>query len=283
MDSYFAAKRRLFEMLPEGSAAVVNVDDPRGAALTAIAARTLTFAVTRAADITPGPLSITVQGLAFDARTPRGVIRVRSKLAGRVNVYNILGAIGASLALDVPVDAIERGLAALPGVPGRFELVSDSRDDIAVVVDYAHTDDALKNLLDTARSLSPRRVITVFGAGGGRDRTKRPLMGMVAGRLSDRVVITSDNPRGEDPERIIEEIRLGADPEAKRGVEIDAVVDRRAAITLAIGEAAAGDMVLIAGKGHEKTQEIAGQLFPFDDAAVAREALESRRVKAHVG
>ncbi len=283
MEGYFAAKRRLFEMLPTGAAGVVNVDDPKGQSLVGIAPRTLTYGINRSADITPGALSFTLEGLAFDARTPAGPVQVRSRLIGRVNVYNILAAIGAALAMDVPVSAIEKGLAELDGVPGRFEVVSERGDDITVIVDYAHTDDALRNLLETARSLTSRRLITVFGAGGERDRTKRPLMGMVAARLSDLVVITSDNPRGEEPERIIDEVRLGADPETKRGVHVETVVERRAAVTYAIRQASAGDIVLIAGKGHEKTQEIGGTLLPFDDVGVAREALEARRLKARVG
>ncbi|MEQ1758266.1 MAG: UDP-N-acetylmuramoyl-L-alanyl-D-glutamate--2,6-diaminopimelate ligase [Vicinamibacterales bacterium] len=283
MESYFGAKRRLFEMLPAEAPGVVNIDDPRGAALAGTTARTITYGINRPADVSPGPLSFTVDGLTFDARTPAGVVHVRSRLVGRVNVYNILAAIGTALALDVPIAAIERGLAGLAGVPGRFEVVSEPRDGIAVIVDYAHTDDALRNLLETARSLAPRRLVTVFGAGGERDRTKRPLMGMVAARLSDLVVITSDNPRNEDPERIIDEVRLGADPETKRGVQLETIVDRADAISFAIRQAASGDIVLIAGKGHEKSQEIAGRQLPFDDVAVARGALEARRVKARVG
>ncbi len=163
-------------------------------------------------------------------------------------------------------------------------MVSSSSDDITVVIDYAHTDDALRNLLETARPLAARRLITVFGAGGDRDRTKRPLMGMVAARLSDVVVITSDNPRSEEPARIIDEVKRGAAPETRQGgAEVVAVVDRREAIVQAVSGASAGDVVLIAGKGHEKYQEIGGRVFPFDDVAVAREALEARRLKSRVG
>jgi UDP-N-acetylmuramyl tripeptide synthase len=169
-------------------------------------------------------------------------------------------------------------------VPGRFELASGPDDDVTVVVDYAHTDDALRNLLETARSLATRRVITVFGAGGDRDRTKRPLMGMVAARLSDVVVITSDNPRSEDPLRIIDEVRRGAEPETRQSnAELLTVADRGDAIVRAIRMASAGDVVLIAGKGHEKYQEIGGQTHPFDDVAVAREALAARRLKSRAG
>jgi UDP-N-acetylmuramyl-tripeptide synthetase len=203
---------------------------------------------------------------------------------GRPNVYNILAAVGVTAALEVPLDAIERGLAQLQGVPGRFERVSSRNDDITVVVDYAHTDDALRNLLEMARPLATRRLLTVFGAGGDRDRTKRPLMGLVAARLSDVVVITSDNPRSEDPARIIDEVNLGAQPEMRqRGAEVITIVDRRDAILHAVARAEAGDVVLIAGKGHEKYQEVGGVTLPFDDVAVAREALEARRLRSRVG
>ena len=284
MEGYFTAKRRLFEMLPDEAPAAINVDDPRGTTLMDVAHRPVSYAVTRAADVTPGPLSFSLEGLEFDARTPQGTVHVKSKLVGRPNVYNILAAVSATAALGIPLAAIERGLAQLQGVPGRFEVVSSPGDDITVVVDYAHTDDALRNLLETARPLAGRRLITVFGAGGDRDRTKRPLMGMVAARLSDIVVITSDNPRSEDPERIIDEVKRGAGAETRqRGAEVTSIVDRREAVRHAVSQAMTGDVVLVAGKGHEKYQEVNGRVLPFDDVAVAREALEARRVKSRVG
>jgi UDP-N-acetylmuramoyl-L-alanyl-D-glutamate--2,6-diaminopimelate ligase len=284
MESYFAAKRRLFELLPADAPAVVNVDDPRGTSLTEIVDRPVTYAINRDADVTPGPLTFGLDGLTFDVRMPQGVAHVKSKLVGKPNVYNILAAAATAATLGVPIKAIEQGLQKLAGVPGRFELASAAHDDITVVVDYAHTDDALRNLLETARPLASRRLITVFGAGGDRDKTKRPLMGMVAARLSDVVVITSDNPRGEDPERIIDEVKRGAAPEMRQGnAEVLTIADRREAIVHAIDRASAGDVVLIAGKGHEKYQEIGGRVTPFDDVAVAREALEARREKSRVG
>jgi UDP-N-acetylmuramoyl-L-alanyl-D-glutamate--2,6-diaminopimelate ligase len=284
MEAYFQAKRRLFEMLPPGAPGLINADDPRGAALVAMTARPVTYAIQRAADITPGPLSFSLDGLTFEVRTPRGALHVRSKLVGRPNVYNILAAVSAAVALGLPFDAIERGLQALDGVRGRFELVSGPNDEITVVVDYAHTDDALRNLLETARPLARGRLITVFGCGGDRDRTKRPLMGAVAGRLSDLIVITSDNPRGEDPDRIIEEIRRGITPDTRRdsSQSLLAIVDRRAAVAKAIELARAGDLVLLAGKGHEQYQVIGDEVVPFDDAAVAREALARRRTNSGV-
>jgi len=284
MEDYFTAKRRLFELLPADAPAAVNIDDPRGPAMAEVASRPVTYAVNRPADVTPGPLEYSLDGLEFDVRTPQGQLRARSALVGRPNVYNILAAASVTTALGVPLDAVERGIVGLQGVPGRFDRVSSSVDDITVIVDYAHTDDALRNLLEMARPLAARRLITVFGAGGDRDRTKRPLMGMVAARLSDVVVITSDNPRSEDPQRIIDEIGLGAQPETRqRDVKVLTIVDRRDAIRRAVSDASAGDLVLIAGKGHEKYQEIDGRTVPFDDVAVAREALEARRHRVRVG
>jgi UDP-N-acetylmuramoyl-L-alanyl-D-glutamate--2,6-diaminopimelate ligase len=288
MESYAAAKRRLFDMLPAGAPAVVNADDPRGAALAA-GRRAVTYAVHRAADVTPAALSLSLDGLEFDATTPAGTLHLRSRLVGQPNVYNILAASGAAVALGLPLDAIERGIAALAGVPGRFELVTHGEEDVAVVVDYAHTDDALKNLLETARSLAPRRVITVFGCGGDRDRTKRPLMGAVASRLSDVVIITSDNPRSEEPGAIVDEILLGIpggiqeEQRPARGSRVLRVIDRRAAIERAVDLAEPGDLVVIAGKGHEKTQTIGDRTIRFDDVDVAREALAARRARSRIG
>jgi UDP-N-acetylmuramoyl-L-alanyl-D-glutamate--2,6-diaminopimelate ligase len=284
MEAYFQAKRRLFTMLPPEAPSVINLDDPRGALLTEIAVRPVTYAINRPADITPGRLAFSLEGLSFDVQTPRGSLRLTSSLVGRPNVYNILAAVATAVALDVPAAAIEQGVAALKGVPGRFQVVSRTSDDVTVVVDYAHTDDALRNLLETARPLARGRVITVFGCGGDRDRTKRPLMGVVAGRLSDVVVITSDNPRTEEPRRIIEEIRLGITPDTRRDSEqrILTYIDRREAIVKAVELARAGDLVLIAGKGHEKYQVIGTAVLPFDDVAVAREALSRRRSSSGV-
>jgi UDP-N-acetylmuramoyl-L-alanyl-D-glutamate--2,6-diaminopimelate ligase len=284
MESYFQAKRRLFEMLPPDAPALINLDDPRGGALVSAGGRPVTYAIHRRADLMPGPLSFSLAGLEFDVRTPRGTLHVRSALVGRPNVFNILAAAATGTALGLSFDAIERGIAALGGVPGRFQVVSEPRDEVTVVVDYAHTDDALRNLLETVRPLARGRVITVFGCGGDRDRTKRPLMGAVAGRLSDVLLITSDNPRNEDPNRIIDEIQRGVTPDTRRDSTqpLLAIVDRRAAIHRAIELARAGDLVLVAGKGHEKYQVIGDQVLPFDDVAVAREALSRRRSNSGV-
>jgi UDP-N-acetylmuramoyl-L-alanyl-D-glutamate--2,6-diaminopimelate ligase len=277
MESYFSAKRRLFDMLPHGAPAVINLDDPRGESLRKAVSTPVTYAINKAADVTAGPLRLTFEGLEFDARTPNGVVHVKSKLVGRPNVSNILASVAVATALDVPSGAIEQGLESLGGVPGRFELVSSAADDITVVIDYAHTDDALKNLLETARPLAQRRVVTVFGCGGDRDRTKRPLMGAVASRLSDVVVMTSDNPRTEDPARIIEEIKRGVPQASDRGAATFAIVDRTEAIQFAIKKAEPGDLVLLVGKGHEQSQVIGTDELPFAEAAIARAALERRR------
>jgi UDP-N-acetylmuramoyl-L-alanyl-D-glutamate--2,6-diaminopimelate ligase len=285
MESYFGAKRRLFELLPPGAPGIVNLDDPRGAALVPVAPRAVTFALRQPADVRPEPFELALSGLSFVASTPRGPVRVKSTLVGRPNVYNLLAAIATASALDVSVSAIEEGVAALPGVPGRFQVVSSPADDVAVVVDYAHTDDALKNLLETARTLAKGRMVTVFGCGGDRDRTKRPLMGAVAGRMSDVVIVTSDNPRSEDPARIIEEVQRGI-PGARaqgKGPEVLPIVDRGDAIARAIDIARPGDLVIVAGKGHEKTQVIGDRELPFDDVDVSRAALARRRARQRVG
>jgi UDP-N-acetylmuramoyl-L-alanyl-D-glutamate--2,6-diaminopimelate ligase len=296
MEAYFAAKRRLFELLSESAPGIVNLDDPRGAALAAIPARVISYAVRQRADVTAEPFELALSGLSFTADTPMGPVRVRSRLVGRPNVYNVLAAVATAAALDVPVRAIEDGLSQLPGVPGRFQVVSSPEDDVAVVVDYAHTDDALKNLLETARGLSKGRMLTVFGCGGDRDRTKRPLMGAVAGRLSDVVIITSDNARSEDPARIIEEVERGVPGAAERaaagrpggrtpvrGPEVLSIVDRGEAVGRAIEMARPGDLVIVAGKGHEKTQVIGDRELPFDDVDVSVSALARRRSRLRVG
>ncbi len=290
MEAYFLAKRRLAELLPQSGLAITNLDDPRGREFAAAATRSVTYAIDAAADVRPGPLTYSLDGLSFEARTPRGTLRLKSPLVGRPNAYNILAAAAAAMALDVPFSAIERGIAQLSDVPGRFQIVSSPSDDVRVVVDYAHTDDALKNLLETARPLASGRVITVFGCGGDRDRTKRPLMGAVAARLSDLVIITSDNPRSEDPGQIIEEVKRGIVPgsrtspggSAVRTTPYLAIPDRKNAIERAVLQAAAGDLVLIAGKGHEKYQVIGDRTLPFDDVEVARGALARRRAGSRV-
>jgi len=288
MAQYFAAKRRLFEMLPPGAPAIVNVDDPRGVELAGSVNHPVTFAIDRPADVRPTNVRVSLDGLSMTVQTPRGELNLRSTRVGRPNIYNILGVVATAIALDAPNAAIEQGIANLDRVPGRFQLISSKTDDVRVIVDYAHTDDALKNLLETARPLSSGRLITVFGCGGDRDRTKRPLMGAVAARLSDLVVLTSDNPRSEDPLKIIESIVRGLSPAPEPGAPKRAATpyitqpDRRLAIEHAVRTAEPGDLVLIAGKGHEKYQIIGDRTLPFDDVEVARTALAHRRAASRV-
>jgi UDP-N-acetylmuramoyl-L-alanyl-D-glutamate--2,6-diaminopimelate ligase len=273
MDAYFAAKRLLFtDHLRADGCAVLNLDDERAPELAgASRGRVWTFSLERpGADILAEDVRLSLEGTRFRARTPVGVLEVETPLLGLFNVQNALAALGAGLALGLPPDAVQRGIAALTGVPGRMERVVAGQD-FTVLVDYAHTDDALKNLLETVRGLQPRRVITVFGCGGDRDRTKRPLMGAVAARLSDVVVLTSDNPRSEPPEAILEEIRRGIPP--ARAADTLVVPDRREAISRALEMGREGVVVVIAGKGHEPYQVLRDRTVPFDDRQVARDVL----------
>jgi UDP-N-acetylmuramyl-tripeptide synthetase len=273
MDGYFAAKRALFDtLLHVDGHAIVNLDDDRAAeVIRASRGHVWTFSLQQRADLRAREVTLSLEGTRFVADTPVGSIAVASPLIGRFNVRNLLAALGAALALGVPPETAVRGLESVSGVPGRLEPVRAGQD-FTVVVDYAHTDDALKNVLETVRDLRPRRVITVFGAGGDRDRTKRPLMGAVAARLSDVVVVTSDNPRSEPPESIIEEIERGMN--GRGASERHRVVDRREAIARALSIARPGDAVVIAGKGHEPYQVLRDRTIPFDDRRVAREILE---------
>ena len=282
MDRYFAAKKRLFEMLPDDAPAVINIDDPFGRRLVDTVSRPVTYGINEAADITPDRIESTPAGTVLEVRTGRGCLQVKLSLPGRMNAYNVLAAVATAVALDLPFKAIEQGVAALEGVPGRFEVVSASNDDVWVVVDFAHTEDALRALLGAVRELGHRRLITVFGCGGDRDRHKRPMMGATAARFSDLVILTADNPRSEDPAEIIAQIRLGivaTDTTGVGPIQI-AIPDRASAIERAIVQATPGDAVVIAGKGHEVEQQVGSERFPFDDRAVARAALERRRTRA---
>jgi UDP-N-acetylmuramoyl-L-alanyl-D-glutamate--2,6-diaminopimelate ligase len=266
MDDYFRAKRRLFaEHAPQ--ARIVNLDDPYGARLAAEFSAT-SFAVDhpdatyRAVDVRTG-----LAGTDFRLVSPEGEHPLHSPLTGRFNVYNVLGALAAALTQGVGIDTAAGAVASAGQVPGRFEIV-DAGQDFAVLVDYAHTPDSLENVLLAARPLTRGRLHVVFGCGGDRDRGKRPLMGAIAARLADHVIVTSDNPRSEEPEAILEEILRGIDR------PVSTAVDRREAIVAAVAAAEPGDVVVIAGKGHEQGQEFAaGRKLPFDDVTVVREAL----------
>jgi UDP-N-acetylmuramoyl-L-alanyl-D-glutamate--2,6-diaminopimelate ligase len=263
MEDYFLAKRKLFETGPK--VRIVNVDDPYGRRL-AEEFDCVTFSAEGAeADYSAREVEFDATGASFSL----GEMRLRTLLPGHFNVANALGAFAAAEAMGVGGDIAAAGLARAARVPGRFEPI-DEGQEFGVLVDYAHTPDSLENVLRAARRITSGRVIAVFGAGGDRDRDKRPKMGRAGAELSDLTVITSDNPRSEDPERIVSEVAAGADG-AK---ELEVVVDRREAIALALGRARPGDTVVIAGKGHEQGQEFEeGRKIPFDDREVAREEL----------
>ena len=266
MEAYFAAKRRLFE---ETGLSVVNIDDEYGRRIAA-EVDCVTFGVEREADYRARDVEFDLMGSRFVCETPEGDLELRSPLPGLFNVQNVLGAVAAARSLGVPGETIAAALPEFGRVPGRFEPV-DEGQDFGVLVDYAHTPEALENVLRAAREVTQGRLHVVFGAGGDRDRGKRPLMGAAARRLADRVLVTSDNPRSEEPEAIVDAIMEGAGPEAERET------DRRRAIALAIDTAEPGDVVVIAGKGHEQGQEFEnGRKEPFDDVTVALEALRAR-------
>jgi UDP-N-acetylmuramoyl-L-alanyl-D-glutamate--2,6-diaminopimelate ligase len=274
-EDYFDAKRRLFEGTGAGApqVGVINADDEFGKRLIGMAKNTVTYGIESGADISTKKFQLTFDGLTFTAQTPNGKVRVKSSLVGRINVYNILAAIGAAEAVGLRKEAIETGIRDLESVSGRFQRI-DLGQPFLVIVDYAHTDDALENLIRTARELNPRgRVITLFGCGGEKDRTKRPVMGEVTGQLSDLTILSSDNPRSEDPLKIISDIIVGLQ---KTGGKYLIEPDREQAIRLAMEEARAADIVLLAGKGHENYQILADRTLEFDDREVARRALRDR-------
>src|SRR6202050_4271866 len=281
MEEYFAAKRVLFEGCGTDAprAVVTNLDDEYGAKLAEFSRKRSSVVLRygwERGDFHAVRVDITPRGTRFDLVTPEQTVPLFSPLIGRVNVYNILAAVAACYARNCNLSAIARGVEALTHVPGRFQRV-DCGQPFTVVVDYAHTDDALRNLTALAREFVARggmnaRVLTLFGCGGDRDRAKRPLMGEAAGRGSDFVVLTSDNPRSEDLLAIINDALVGLQ---RTGVKYTVEPDRRTAIALAIDEALPGDIVLLAGKGHEKTQTSREGGLPFDDVEVAREALKA--------
>ena len=276
MDNYFDAKKRLFDgrLGEKPGSCVVNIDDEWGVKLVdelrGNGQRVVTTSQKADADLTAENIDVSlIKGTSFLLRTPKGDVNITSPLVGRPHVYNMLSAAGAALELGYDLDSIKKGLGKCVGAPGRFERVPND-SDFAVVVDYAHTDDALLNTLKTARDLTTGRIITVFGCGGDRDKTKRQPMGRVAGQSSDFVIITSDNPRTEDPLKIIQEIEIGV---KETGTEYLAISDRRQGIFEAVAKARSGDVVIIAGKGHETYQLIDNEKFHFDDREVAAEAL----------
>ncbi len=279
MEEYFASKRILFEGCgtEPPRAAVLNVDDEYGRKLVEVGrqrgSEILTYGWAKG-DFRADQVEITSRGTRFELVTPKEIVPVFSPMIGKVNVYNILAAAAAAYAQNCGSEAISKGIAELTRVPGRFERV-DCKQPFTLVVDYAHTDDALRNLTSLANEFVRQagqkgRVITVFGCGGDRDRSKRPLMGEAAGKGSDFVILTSDNPRGEDPIAIINDALVGLQ---RSNAKYKTEPDRKAAIAMAIGEAKPGDIVLLAGKGHEQVQISRDGTIPFDDVQVAQQAL----------
>jgi UDP-N-acetylmuramoyl-L-alanyl-D-glutamate--2,6-diaminopimelate ligase len=274
MRSYFLAKKRLFTGL-DGKVPrvmVLNKDDAQFAELFAIEpSHVISYGIEAGSDVRPSSFKLGWSGIDARFQTPAGDFDVHSSLMGKPNLYNISAAIGVALGLGVPVDSIRAGIEQLPVVPGRFEKIATTQP-FRVVVDYAHTDDALEKVLEAAREITPGRVIVVFGCAGERDRTKRPLMGNAAARLSDLAILTSDNPRGEDPDAILREVEAGLN--SVSGANYRSFVDRRDAIRFALSSASDGDTVVVAGKGHETYQVIGNQTFDFDDRVVVRELLD---------
>ena len=271
-EDYFAAKKRLFEGTGAGTpeVGVINADDEYGKRLVGLAKSTVTYGMESNAAVSVKKFHLTFEGLSFTAQTPSGKVQIQSPLVGRINVYNVLAAIGAAQALGLSNEVIERGIRNLQSVSGRFQRI-DLGQPFQIIVDYAHTDDALEKLIRTARELNPKgRIITLFGCGGGKDRTKRPVMGEVTGRLSDLTILSSDNPRSEDPLKIISDIIVGLQ---KTSGKYLIEPDREKAIALAMEQASTGDTILLAGKGHENYQVLADRTLEFDDREMARLAL----------
>jgi UDP-N-acetylmuramoyl-L-alanyl-D-glutamate--2,6-diaminopimelate ligase len=275
MEAYGAAKARLFDEL-QPRAAVIYGDDPFGATLRSrtTASRVLVVGRDGSADIAPRDVVQDRRGLRGLVRTPEGPVEIASGLVGTHNLSNLLLALGIGIALGHDASAFARALSSVPGVPGRLERCDGPEDDVVVLVDYAHTPDALERVLDAVRELSAGELVCVFGCGGDRDATKRPLMGAAVGRRASRALITNDNPRTEDPRLIAQAIEAGLAPS---GIPYQVILDRAEAITQAVTSAQAGDVILIAGKGHEPYQIIGDASRAFDDRVEARRALLKRR------
>ena len=268
-DNYFLAKARLFTDLSPRAVSVINIDDPCGAKLVSLTrSRVVKYGILGEADVCAEDIKTSVHKSHFTVRADGQSLKIETKLIGVHNVYNILAAVGVCLNEGVSPETISRGIARLEHVPGRLDRI-ESPKGFAVFVDYAHTEDALKNVLEALRKIKPKRIITVFGCGGDRDKTKRPKMGRVAGQLSDIVIVTTDNPRSEDPQSIISGIILGFSTD-----NYQVVADREKAIATAIAMAGAGDIVLIAGKGHEDYQIFKDKTIAFDERAIVKKYLK---------
>lgn len=276
-EDYLRVKSSLFTQLDlfkekDGKTAVVNIDDVHSSRiLSSTSANKITYGLTKEADVYANPRQLDIDGISFEAFTPKGKMDVRLNIPGRFNIYNALAAIACTMAEGVPLQVIKEGLEDVGSIPGRFERIKGR--DFDVIVDFAHTPESLKNLLETARQLTKKKLIVVFGCGGDRDRSKRPIMGEIAAGLSDYCILTSDNPRTEDPFRIILDIEAGAQ-KLKHRDEYFVAVDRKEAIERACSEAASGDLVVIAGKGHETYQILGEENIHFDDREIVKEVLK---------
>lgn len=281
MENYFQAKKKLFALLSQGTkkgTAIINIDDAHGARLCGEENLevVITFGLGTPAHLRASKIELTREGSRFLVEAPERSFALRLPLIGRHNIYNALAALGAGLALDIPIVKLQAALNALPPVPGRLEKIC-SGQPFGVFVDYAHTDDALRNVLTTLREITPGKVLLAFGCGGNRDTAKRARMGQIAAELADHTIITSDNPRREAPEKIAGDIEQGFRAARADGCEIE--IDRRRAIQQIIAKAEEGDTVVIAGKGHETYQEFEDTVVPFDDRVHAQAALQARGFK----
>ncbi|GGD71044.1 UDP-N-acetylmuramoyl-L-alanyl-D-glutamate--2,6-diaminopimelate ligase [Paenibacillus nasutitermitis] len=283
MEKYAAAKELLFSRLgndyaqnkAERTYAVLNADDKISEQFAkATSSEVITYGVDQEADIRATHVRITAHGTSFHLTTFKGEADITLQMAGKFNVYNALAAVGAALIEEVPLDQIKASLESLHGVPGRVEAVKAGQP-FAVIVDYAHTPDGLENVLAAVKELATGKIICVFGCGGDRDRTKRPLMGSIAGRYADYAIVTSDNPRTEDPQQILKDVEVGLIGDGVPGDRYELQEDRRAAIQKAVDMASPEDVILIAGKGHEAYQIIGSNTYDFDDRVVAKEAIRS--------
>lgn len=271
-EAYFKAKAKLFTNLSASGQAIINIDDEYGPKLKKmIKSGTLTYGITKKADVMAEDIQLTLSGSQFLLKTPKGAISLNTPLIGRHNVYNILAAVGAGLREGFDLKTIKAGIESLKNVPGRLEKV-DTGQNFHVFVDYAHTEDALRNVLISLKNVTKTKIILVFGCGGDRDKTKRPKMGAVGSELADLVILTNDNSRSEDPETIVEEIIAGC-----KSDNYMVVLDRQDAIEKALKLAEAGDVVLIAGKGHENYQIFKDRTVHFDDREVVRDFLAVKK------
>ena len=281
-DNYLAAKAKLFKQVSasyqvkEGKGAVINMDDAYGQSIVDVTTSPMiTYSTEGKGSMNASDLTVTAKSSQFTLNYDGKSYPISTKIAGMFNVYNTLAAVGATLYEGLSMEEIVKGLATFTAVPGRFELIEEGQD-FAVVVDYAHTPDGLENILQTAKRIVENRILVVFGCGGDRDATKRPIMGRIAAQFGDRVFVTSDNPRTEDPVQIVKDVEVGVREGLHDDVTYEVIVDRREAIHKAIAEATTGDVVIIAGKGHEDYQILKNETIHFDDREVAREALKER-------